>query len=138
MNQFLLSDHDLMKFTLKARFNLSVETLFSAWLDGSTHSKMTGGAAEISPEVGTSFTAWDGYIWGKNLKIESNRRILQSWRTSEFSNEEEDSRLKILFSEVDGGTEITLIHSNLPEHGAQYKQGWQDHYFTPMKTYFEG
>jgi len=127
-----------MEFSVSSVINAPLETVFSAWLDSSTHSRMTGGAAKISPEAGASFTAWDGYIWGVNLEIEANKRILQSWRTSEFSDEEEDSRLEILFSEVDGGTEITLIHSNLPEHGEQYKQGWQDHYFTPMRAYFEG
>lgn len=125
-----------MKFQIKSTINSSIETVFSAWLDSEKHSQMTGGAAKASDQVGDSFTAWDGYIWGKNLKIDPNKRILQSWRTTEFSDDEEDSILEIVFNEVDDGTEITIIHSNLPAHGEQYKQGWVDHYFTPMKEYF--
>ncbi len=125
-----------MKFELKATFMAPIEMVFSAWLDSDVHSKMTGGEAKVSDQIGESFTAWDGYIWGKNLEIEPNKRILQSWRTSEFSDEEEDSILELLFSKVNGVTEITLIHSNLPSHGKQYKQGWEDHYFNPMKEFF--
>ena len=49
---------------------------------------------------------------------------------------EEDSRLEILLKEVDSQTELTLIHTNLSEHGEQYKKGWVNHYFKPMKEYF--
>lgn len=126
-----------MKFTIKTHINAPVQNVFSTWVDSEGHSNMTGGEATTSAVIGDSFSAWDGYIWGKNIEIEMNKRILQSWRTSEFSDDEADSALEILFNEVDGGTEITLIHSNLPAHGMQYKQGWEDHYFTPMKDYFK-
>lgn len=76
-------------------------------------------------------------IWGKNLEIETDKRILQNWRTSEFSDDEKNSILELLFTEVKGATEITLIHTNLPEYGEQYKQGWEDHYFSPMREYFK-
>jgi hypothetical protein len=38
--------------------------------------------------------------------------------------------------EVTDGCELTLIHTNIPEAQTQYKQGWIDNYFTPMKNYF--
>ena len=125
-----------MKFEIKTQIEAPIDLVFLAWLNSDMHSKMTGGKAEVSDQIGGSFTAWEGYIWGKNLEIEPNKRIKQTWRTSEFSDEEEDSILELLFTEVDGGTEITLIHSNLPAHGEQYKKGWEDHYFTPMREYF--
>ena len=125
-----------MDFTIKTRIKAPVSTVYSAWLNSDEHAAMTGGEATASNEVGGSFTAWDGYIWGKNLEIELNKRIKQTWRTSEFSDDEEDSFLELLFSDEDGDTEITLIHTNLPAHGEQYKQGWEDHYFSPMRAYF--
>ena len=97
---------------------------------------MTGGEAQISNEVGASFTAWDGYITGTNLELLTNEKIVQSWRTSQFEEDEEDSRLEISFSEIDGETELTLQHSNLPESGEHYRTGWGNHYFQPMKIYF--
>ncbi len=114
----------------------SPDTLYSAWLDSEEHSRMTGSKAEVSAQVGGKFEAWDGYIEGTNLELAPGQRILQQWRTSEFSDEEEDSLLEVLFEPEDGGTRITIRHSDLPEHGMQYQQGWIDAYFTPMKDYF--
>jgi hypothetical protein len=45
--------------------------------------------------------------------------------------------LIIRLNELKNGTEFIIEHSNIPEGQTQYKQGWKDHYFTPMKNYFE-
>ena len=125
-----------MEFTLKVKFEASAKKIYSAWLNSEGHTNMTGGEATISDNVGDSFTAWDGYIVGKNIALEPNKRIVQSWRTSEFEKNEEDSELEILLNKVDGHTELTLIHKNIPESGEHYKKGWDNHYFQPMKKYF--
>jgi len=114
----------------------SPEKVYKAWLDSKEHELMTGAYAHVSAKVGESFEAWDGYIQGKNLELEPPRRILQSWRTSEFDENEESSILEILFGPEPSGTRITIHHSKLPANGMQYKQGWIDSYFEPMKSYF--
>ena len=125
-----------MEFTVKAQFNASPEEIYTAWLDSEKHSEMTGGEAFVSNKPGETFTAWDGYIEGKNLELQPNKRIIQSWRTVEFADEEEDSNIEIMLEESGGGTALTLVHTNLPAHGEQYRQGWVDNYFEPMKNYF--
>jgi activator of HSP90 ATPase len=123
-------------FEVSGVFPAPQEVLYSAWLSSEEHSQMTGSPAIVSANVGDSFDAWDGYIQGKNLELERPSRILQSWRTTEFEESDEDSLLEIIF-EMDGsGTKITIRHSDLPEHGMQYQQGWIDSYFSPMKEYF--
>ena len=114
------------------------EKLYMAWLNSEEHTNMTGSAAKVSNVVGGEFEAWDGYIEGVNLELEFPNRIVQRWRTTEFSDDEPDSRLEIRFSQEENGTRITIRHSELPEHGMQYKQGWIDAYFTPMRDYFTG
>jgi uncharacterized protein YndB with AHSA1/START domain len=114
------------------------EVIYQAWLDSEKHTQMTGGQAKVSSVVGESFEARDNYIQGKNLALEAPRRILQLWRTTEFSEDEPDSELEIIFEAEGQGTKITIRHSVLPDHGMQYKQGWIDAYFTPMKEYFVG
>lgn len=113
------------------------DEIYTAWLDSDEHSEMTGSTARISSEVGGRFSAWDGYIHGTNLELEPSNRILQHWRTSEFEDSVEDSLLEIMFESVEYGTSIVIRHSQLPEHGMQYQQGWRDSYFTPMKAYFK-
>ena len=127
-----------MEFTLKDTFESTPKEIYTAWLDSEKHGEMTGGAAQISNKEGDAFSAWDGYISGKNITLEPFQRIVQSWRTTEFEDDEPDSRIEILLKTVNGQTELTLIHSNLSENGGHYKQGWIDYYFQPMKSYFQG
>jgi activator of HSP90 ATPase len=111
--------------------------IYKAWLSGKEHSAMTGSPAKATAKVGGAFTAWDGYISGKNLELKSPGRILQSWRTTEFPPDVADSHLEVLLEETKGGTKVTLIHTAIPQgQETSYKQGWKDHYFAPMKEYF--
>ncbi len=125
-----------MEFTLKTKINTGAKEIYQTWLNSNGHTKMTGGVASISDKIGADFSAWEGYIKGKNLELEPYKRILQSWRTSQFEAHEEDSQIEILLNEVDGQTELTLIHTKVPESGEHYKKGWDNHYFQPMKAYF--
>lgn len=125
-----------MEFTLKTKIKATSKEVYSTWLSSDGHTKMTGGDASTSDKVGDSFTAWDGYIEGKNVTLEPNTRIVQSWRTSQFEEGEEDSQIELLLDEVDEETELTLIHTNIPESGEHYRNGWEEHYFQPMRDYF--
>ena len=112
------------------------EEIYHAWLNSDEHSNMTGSPAKASEVVGEAFEAWDGYINGTNLALEPPSRILQKWRTTEFSETDEGSLLEILLQSQEEGTLITIRHTRLPDHGMQYQQGWIDAYFQPMKEYF--
>ena len=124
-------------FTVSTVLLATPEQIFEAWLSSEGHSQMTGSQAEVEGGSGGAFKAWDGYIWGKTLEVEPKRRILQTWRTSEFPEDSPDSRVEILLEEVADGTKITLNHTEIPDgQGDGYKQGWEDFYFTPMRAYF--
>ena len=125
-----------IKFEVSDVIPASPEVIYSAWLSSEEHSRMTGSHAEVSSKAGGSFEAWDGYIQGVNLELEFPRRILQHWRTSEFEKADMDSLLEILLEPDGDETGVTIRHSELPEHGMQYQQGWRDSYFIPMKEYF--
>jgi activator of HSP90 ATPase len=125
-----------IEFEVSEVIPASQGAVYAAWLNSDEHSMMTGSPASVSSEVGGEFDAWDGYIRGKNLELELPGRILQLWRTSEFADSEKDSLLEILLEPEGDGTRVTIRHSKLPDHGMQYRQGWRDAYFTPMKEYF--
>ena len=59
-----------MEFILKRKINTSSKEIYSAWLSSEGHTKMTGGEAIITDKIGDHFTAWDGYIEGKNINYE--------------------------------------------------------------------
>ena len=84
-------------------------------LDSLVHSEMTGGKASMSDEIDAEVSAWDGYITGRNLKFVPGERIVQSWRTTQFTDEREDSIITVTLEEVEGGTLLTLaLHDVLP------------------------
>ena len=124
-------------FKLTAIIRASPQEIYDAWLDSLAHSEMTGSEAILSDEIGAEVSAWDGYITGRNLELVPGERIVQSWRTTEFADEHEDSIITLMLEDVDGGTLLTLVHSNVPEEQTSYEQGgWQEYYFEPMKAYF--
>ncbi|MBI5495589.1 MAG: SRPBCC domain-containing protein [Deltaproteobacteria bacterium] len=115
----------------------TAEDLYKAWLDGELHSQFTGAAATGSPDVGTMYTAWDGYISGRNLELDNGRRIVQSWRTTDFGTGDPDSRLEVILQDVDGGTRLLLVHTEIPEgQGLSYRDGWKRYYFEPLQAFF--
>jgi uncharacterized protein YndB with AHSA1/START domain len=125
-----------IEFVVSTLLPATPEEIYHAWLSSEGHSKMTGSAATVSAEVGGEFDAWDGYIHGKNLELVPHKRIVQSWRTSEFSGDEPDSRIEITLEPAGKLTKLSLHHSGLPPHGGQYETGWVESYFEPMKEYF--
>jgi uncharacterized protein YndB with AHSA1/START domain len=112
--------------------------VYRAFLDSEQHSKITGGGAKIDARVGGKFTAWDGYISGTNLELVEGERIVQSWRTSEWPDDYDDSRLEItLAPSPSGGTKLTMVHDNVPSsQAASLEQGWIDNYWEPLRKFF--
>ena len=113
------------------------QDIYAAWMSSAGHTAMTGAEAHVDPQVGGEFDAWDGYITGRTLALDPGRRIVQSWRTSEFTDGHEDSQIEVLLEPVDEGTRITVRHTNVPDDQPAYEQGgWQESYFDPMRAYF--
>ena len=125
------------EFTLVVTINAKAEKFYEAYLSSEGHTALTGSPARVDGTVDGDFTAWDGYIQGMFLELEKNKRIVQAWRPAEFPEEAEDSIVEILLEEDHGKTKLTLNHTNIPEGQADdYKTGWEDFYFKPMREYF--
>jgi uncharacterized protein YndB with AHSA1/START domain len=124
-------------FTLVSTIPATPEAIYDCWLDSAGHSAMTGGKAEAWNKIGAAFTAWDGYIWGKNLELVRGERVVQSWRTTQFSQVDLDSILTVTLAPAEGGARLALVHANAPDDDKGYGEGgWEDNYFAPMKEYF--
>lgn len=126
------------KILMKEEFNTSPEQLYADWLNSEGHEKLTGGAANIQEILNSEYTAWDGYISGRLTELDSGKKIVQTWRTSEFSSEHEDSILEIKLEPSDKGTLLTLLHTNLASENEveKYTSGWEMHYFEPMRDLY--
>lgn len=124
-------------FELSDVLPASPQAIYEAWMSSEGHTGMTGAEATIDPRPGGAFEAWDGYITGKTVALDPGRRIVQTWRTSEFAGSDPDSEIEVLLKAVEGGTKLTLHHRNVPDGQFGYERGgWQESYFDPMRDYF--
>jgi len=111
--------------------------VYEALIGAEKHTEFTGSKATSDQRVGGKFTAWDGYIFGRNLKLEKAKRIVQEWKTAEWPADYPPSIVEFTFKESRKGTELTMVHSNVPAGQADsYRQGWIDFYWKPLKLYF--
>jgi uncharacterized protein YndB with AHSA1/START domain len=122
---------------LRTVLPVSPARAFAAWVDAAEHAKFTGGEATSDPRAGGRFTAWDGYIDGTYLVLDPGRRLVMAWRTSEFPADHPDSCVEVRFGAIDGGSELHLVHTGIPEgQGVRYESGWSEFYFQPLARYF--
>jgi len=124
-------------FVLSCDLSAPPKAVYAAWLSSEGHSAMTGGEAEVSDVVGVPYSAWDGYIEGRNLELVPFSKIVQSWRSSEFAHSDPDSTVTIELTPIKEGTRLTLSHRGAPDGQTSYEtHGWREFYFEPMMAYF--
>ena len=112
--------------------------VYDAFMKAKMHAAFTGAKATSNPKVGGRFTAWDGYITGKNLKLKEGKLIVQQWKTTEWPEGYSPSILNLSFKPKKGGTQVTMVQSNVPASQARnYRQGWVEAYWDPLRRYFQ-
>jgi activator of HSP90 ATPase len=118
-------------------FKASPHVVYEALMDSATHAAFSGSAASISREVGGEFSAYNGFITGKNLELIPDRKIVQAWRAVDWP-EGYFSTVTFLFIPIPEGTQLDFIHTGLPEgEEPAFEEGWIDNYWEPMKEYLE-
>ena len=112
--------------------------VYRAYVYPKNHAAFTGTKVTGVPREGGRFTAGDGYITGKHIKLESGKRITQEWITTEWPVGYPPSILELTLKPKGTGTELTMIHSKVPaEQVGYYTKGWNDFYWGPLKKYFD-
>ena len=107
-------------------FNMSREEAFI----------LIGSKAKVSTEAGASFSAFGGDLRGKTLHAKKNAVFVQTWRGGNWSKSDPDSILILIFREIETGTELELVHANVPDHDAEdVKNGWKEYYWKPWRAY---
>ena len=118
-------------------FKASPHDVYEALMDSKKHAAFSGSKARISREVGGTFTAYDDYISGKNIELVPDKKIVQDWRAVDWP-EGYYSRVTFALIPVHEGTRLDFTHANVLEGTEEeFKQGWIDNYWEPMKAYLE-
>jgi uncharacterized protein YndB with AHSA1/START domain len=117
-------------------FEATPEYVYDALLDPKKHTEFTGSPAKTSAKKGATFTAWEGYITGKNVELVKGKKIVQQWKTTEFPEDYPFSILVLTLTPKKGGTELKMVHSKVPaEQVAEYTGGWKSAYWVPLGEY---
>jgi uncharacterized protein YndB with AHSA1/START domain len=91
--------------------------------------------AQISSEVGGTFSAFGGLIVGRNIELVPDTRIVQAWRPA-YWKPGVYSIAK--FELTDSGTDTKLIldHKGFPDgDGKSLLEGWTKNYWAPLAKY---
>lgn len=113
---------------------VSPNKLYHMILDGAQLAAATGAEAQSSPEVGTTYFAYNGYCHGHNLHLVPNELIVQTWQGQGYV--EHDS-IVVMRLEADGDdTRLYLTHANLtPDQARDMAADWQDYYWSKFRAY---
>ena len=121
----------------KALIPATPDEVYEAFVDAKKHTAFTGSKATCDLRIGGRFTAWDGYISGKNLELVKGQKIVQEWITTEWPKGHPPSRLELTLTKKGKNTEISMTHSGVPaEQAADIEEGWTEFYWKPLKEYF--
>jgi activator of HSP90 ATPase len=120
-----------------ATFKASPHDVYEILMDSKKHTKFTGEKTSISRKIGGKFTAYAGYIEGVNLDLVPGKKIVQSWRGSDWP-EGHYSKVTFSLKKVKPGTQLTFRQSGVPqEYYKDISQGWRDFYWKPMREMLE-
>lgn len=118
-------------------FSASPHEVFEVLMDSKKHAAFTESEARISRKVGGKFSAYDGYIEGTNVELIPDQLIVQNWRGSDWPKGHY-SVARFELKPKGTRTELTFLQENVPDDQFEaISQGWYDHYWQPMKEFFE-
>jgi len=121
-------------YTHSLKIKATPDQVYEILMDSAKHTELTGSKAVMSPDVGGAFTAYDGYITGKNVELIKGEKIVQEWRGDEKDwPKEQMSKVSYTLKAVEGGTQVDFVHEGIPD--SQFDdiaKGWDDYYWQPL------
>lgn len=115
--------------------NASPEKVFEALVNEEIIQHWSGDEAKMSPEVGARFSLWGGQMFGTNLEVVKNKKLVQEWCYDQW---EEPSKVTFLIKGSGEDTIVELIHEDVPERSLKnITDGWNLYYLGAMQEMFK-
>lgn len=117
-------------------YKATAERVYQVLLSSKDFTAFSGAAAEIDPKPGGTFSMFGGLVVGRNVELNSNKRIVQAWRLAKEFPEGVYSLVKFELKTIDSQTRIVLDHTGFPEgHYGHLYEGWHTHYWEPLRKF---
>ena len=116
--------------------NATPSEVYGVLMDSRKHGAFTGAPAKISKKVGGAVSCYGGGTEAMNVELVANKRIVQSWRGSQWKPG--DWSLAIFNLKKKGKkTLLSFEQYGVPDYDvAMVRKGWKDYYWTKMNDYF--
>lgn len=123
-------------FAIKRKIKVPIEVVFDALTNPIVLSEFTGEAI-MNPEIGAKYSMFDGWVSGRILEFEKNRKLSYTWKTTEWDEKDAESVVFYLFKEKGATTLIELVHKGFPNQAESdsHQKGWEEHVFIPLEEY---
>ena len=123
--------------TIKKEYemNASVENVFEALVNPEIIQEWSGDEAKMGAEVGNKFSLWGGQMYGVNLEIIPNKKIVQEWCYDQWK---EPSKVTFTIKPNGQNSIVELLHEEVPEKSLNsISDGWDSYYLGAMQDMFE-
>jgi activator of HSP90 ATPase len=115
--------------------NATPEKVFEALVDSEIIQIWSGDEAKMGADVGDSFTLWGGQMFGKNLEVVKNKKLVQEWNYDQW---DAPSRVTFTLKPKGKKTIVELLHEDVPEKSLKsIEEGWDQYYLGAMKDMFD-
>ena len=115
--------------------NSPIEEVWKALTDPKYIDAWGGGPSKMSGEKDFEFSLWDGEIFGKNIEVEENKKLVQEWIEGKW---DKASTVSFVLTKEDELTKIDFTQTGYPEREHDdLSSGWKDFYLEPLKKYLE-
>jgi len=122
----------------KVRFRATPKAIYNALMNQQQHTQFTGERARIRAKAGAPFDCYDRYITGIMLDLKPGRRIVQAWRSQNWPDGHYSIVTFALAAKSRGVTELRFTQTGVPSGDyARKNNGWQMHYWQPLKAFLE-
>jgi uncharacterized protein YndB with AHSA1/START domain len=115
--------------------NATPEEVFDALVNEDIVQNWSGDEAKMSAEVGAKFSLWGGQMYGINLEVVKNKKLVQEWCYDQWKV---PSKVTFLLRVSGAGTLVELVHEDVPEKSVRsITDGWNLYYLGAMQEMFK-
>ena len=119
----------------KYEMDATPEQVFDALVNPEVIQVWSCDEAKMSAEVGGDFMLWGGQMFGKNLEVVKNKKLVQEWCYDQW---EAPSKVTFTLKPKGRKTIVELLHEDVPERSLKsIDEGWDAYYLGAMKEMFE-
>jgi len=126
--------------TIKQTYHIksSIDEVWEALTNKKYINGWGGGPSKMEGKLGFEFSLWGGSIWGKNIEVVKNKKLVQEWFSDEEKKWDKPSIATFNLSKDINGIKLELIHEDVPDENSEnIDNGWKDYYLGPLKDYLE-